>query len=162
MEPRVLKRKSFQIVGYALCANLKEIEEQNLGKQTLARLEDSFSEIHNKVGNNIYLVQIYPMKDNFNAMEDAFTQIIGYEVSEAVGIPEFATHHIIPENFYVTYTHQGPEAELYKTYDYLYRDWLGANNFQPIGYDAELWDKRYKPESIENEIDVFIAVKEKE
>ncbi|MED3571079.1 GyrI-like domain-containing protein [Cytobacillus praedii] len=161
MEPKVMKKDTFHVIGYQFDANLREIEEGDLGKKTLARLQENAEGILNKCGNHIYLIQLYPMKEDFNALEDSFTQIIGYEVFNAGHVPRGAILHTIPENFYVTYTHQGPEAELYKTYDYLYGKWLGENGYAPIRYDMERWDERYKPNDSDNEIDVFIAVQKK-
>lgn len=146
-------------MGYHFEANLREIEEGNLDKKTLAKLQEHADLFENKQGNHVYLVQIYPMKENFNALEDRFTQIIGYEVSEPSNVPEGAILHTLEENFYVKYTHRGLESDLYKTYDFLYGKWIVDNGYVTIGYDAELWDERYKPYDPNNEIDLFVAVK---
>ncbi|MFO1442389.1 AraC family transcriptional regulator [Bacillus sp. Bva_UNVM-123] len=159
MEPKVIKLNSFQVMGYHFEANLQEIEKEGLGKKTLLKLQENADQFINKSGDHIYLVQIYPMKENFNANVDKFTQIIGFEVSDSSNIPEGAILHTLEENLYVKYTHRGLEADLHKTYDYLYGKWLMDNGYFPIGYDAELWDERYKPFDPENEIDLFIPVK---
>ncbi|WP_235822771.1 GyrI-like domain-containing protein [Cytobacillus massiliigabonensis] len=160
-EPNVMRKDAFQVIGFQFEANLREIEEGELGKKTLARLQEYADRIVNKSGSHVYLIQRYPAKEDFNALEDKFTQIIGYEVSNASEVPKGAILHTIPENSYVTYTHQGPEAELYKTYDYLYGKWLGENGYAPLKYDMERWDERYKPYESDNEIDIFIAVQKK-
>lgn len=158
-QPKLIHKKSFQVVGYTFKANLKEIEENQLGKKTMERLMANTDNIQHKLGNHIYLIQVYPMKKQFNAFTDPFTQIIGYEVSQPGDLPQDAVLHHIPENYYVTYTHHGLESELYKTYDYLYGKWIKENNYHTIGYDIELWDERYKPEDTSNEIDMYVAVK---
>lgn len=158
MSARVVTKKAFTIVGYQIKANLQEIEEQGLGKQTLARLKENVELVKNKVGEQIILVQVYDMKPDFDPMVDPFTQIIGYEISEVEDVQEDMTIHTVPENNYVTATHKGLEAELPRTYNYLYGTWMTMNHFQPVGYDFEIWDKRYKPEKPENEIDVYVAI----
>ncbi|QED49861.1 GyrI-like domain-containing protein [Cytobacillus dafuensis] len=159
MEPKVIKKPSFQVIGYHFEANLREIEEKNLCKEAFEKLQENADKFLNKLGNHVYLIQIYPLKEDFNPFEDQFTQIVGYEGSDSSDVPEGAIHHTVEENLYVAYTHQGPEAELHKTYDYLYGKWIGENGYIPIRYDFELWDERYKPDSSDNEIDLFIAVK---
>lgn len=159
LEPKVIRKESFQIIGYHVEANLREIEEGKLDKKTLFRLQEAADKIMNKRGNHVYLIQLYPVKENFNALEDRFTQIIGYEITAESEVPEGAILHTVPENIYVSYTHQGPEADLYKTYDYIYGKWLRENGYVSLGYDLELWDERYKPTHSDNEIDLFVPIK---
>ena len=159
LEPKIIKMSRVQIMGYYYEANLREIEEGELCKKTLAKLKEHADFFNYKQGEHVYLVQIYPMKENFNAFEDKFTQIIGYEVIEPSLIPEGAILHTLEENSYVKYTHRGLESDLYKTYDFIYGTWIKENGYVPIGYDAELWDERYNPYDQNNEIDLFVAVK---
>ncbi|MUK88566.1 AraC family transcriptional regulator [Ornithinibacillus sp. L9] len=158
MEPKVVRKPSFHVIGYHFLVNLKEIEEQNIGEKALISLRENAHKIPNKKGEHVYLIQVYPMREYFNPYEDKFTQIIGYEVSELGEVPEGAIFYTVPEGTYVTTTHQGPESELYKTYDYLYGKWMTDHRCMPIGYDFELWDERYNPEEMDNEIDLFIAI----
>ena len=158
MEAKVIALPLFHVVGYKIEANLEELES-DLGKNTYASLIAGKDEISNKKNENVILMQIYPMKPNFNPRVDRFTQILCYEVSELGDIPLNMISHIVPESKYVTYTHKGLESELGRTYDYLYGQWIRETGNEPKGYDFEMWDERYKPESVDNEIDIFIALK---
>ncbi|WP_232735733.1 GyrI-like domain-containing protein [Alteribacter populi] len=159
MTAKVVTRESFTIVGYQYQANLKEIEEQKLGKKTLTRLKKKVELVKNKAGAQVYLIQAYEMKPDFNPNVDRFTQVIGYKVSKPHEIPEGMISHTLPESRYVTTTHKGLETDLNQTYDYLYGKWFTENPYYPAGYDFEIWDERYKPEEAGNEIDVYIAMK---
>ncbi|MUK87575.1 AraC family transcriptional regulator [Ornithinibacillus sp. L9] len=162
MEPKVVQKNAIQIIGYEFEANLKEIEEQQLGKKTLEKLKESVDEIENKVGDHVYMTQIYPMREDFDAEVHQFKQIIGFEVDELdSNIPKGAVRHTIPENDYVCYTHHGLESELHNSYSFLYGKWLEENGYVPLGYDVELWGERYQPYCTDNQIDLFIAVKSK-
>lgn len=161
MEASIVNRESFEVVGYQYEANLKEIEEQQLGKKTLERLKSNAEHIKNKVGDEIYLIQLYEPKPTFNANVDRFIQIIGYKVSGAADIPEGMVSHTVPESSYVTATHRGLESELYHTYHFLYGEWPKENPYVTANYDFEIWDERYKPTEETNEIDVYVAVKRK-
>ncbi|SET54901.1 Predicted transcriptional regulator YdeE, contains AraC-type DNA-binding domain [Oceanobacillus limi] len=158
MEAKIVKKSSFHVIGYHFVANLKEIEEQQLSKKTLERLQFHADKIPNKIGDHVYLIQVYPMKEGFHPYTDKFTQIIGYEVSNPGEVPEGGILHTVPNCTYVTTTHKGPEAEIYQTYDYLYGKWMVENRCMPLGYDFELWDERYNPDDMDNEIDLFIAI----
>ncbi|MDL4842419.1 GyrI-like domain-containing protein [Aquibacillus rhizosphaerae] len=161
MEATVVKRDAFTIVGYQIQANLKEIAEQQLGKRALDSLKEDGNLIHNKVTDHLYLVQIYPLKRGFDPNVDKFTQVIGYQVSDVDEIPKGMHTHHVPDSSYVTATHKGLESELDRTYDFLCGKWLKENPYDHAGYDFEIWDDRYKPDQADNEIDVFVAIREK-
>lgn len=159
MEPVVVKLSEFQVVGIAITANLKEIEEQQLAKKTYKELLSRAEEIEGRTGEEVYLVQIYPNKPDFNAMVDAFTLILGFKVSTATTAPDGMVAHRVPGNEYVQFLHKGMEAELGRTYDFIYSQWLPQSGRQFGGYDFEVWDDRYQPESSDNEIEVYVALK---
>ena len=104
-------------------------------------------------------MQIYPMKPGFSPRVDRFTQIFGYETASTDDVPSGMIHHTVSEGKYVTYTHRGLESELGKSYDYVYGKWMRETNNEPKGFDFEIWDQRYKPDSPENEIDLFVAIR---
>ncbi|MGM0883290.1 MAG: GyrI-like domain-containing protein [Bacillota bacterium] len=157
-EPTVVSIGEFQVVGLEIHGTLKEIGEQKLGKQAYQSMLDKAREVDGKVSDRIYMIELYP--DFFQAETDTLTQIIGYEVSDAKDIPEGMVAHIVPASKYVKFTHKGLEAELGRTYDLLYGEWMKSSGNRPQNYDFEIWDKRYKPESSENRIDVHVALVE--
>ncbi|WP_202076514.1 GyrI-like domain-containing protein [Caldalkalibacillus salinus] len=159
MEANVLTVPSFNIVGLKIEANLKEIDEEGLGKETYSHLLSRSDEFGSNKSEHVILLQEYPMKPDFNPLVDAFTQIIGYQVEDVQGVPTGMVHRHIPERKYVTVTHKGMESELEKTYDYLYTQWFRETGHVPAGYDFEIWDERYQPEKPTNEIDVYVAIK---
>ncbi|MGP4073714.1 GyrI-like domain-containing protein [Piscibacillus sp. B03] len=159
VDAKIVTIEPFVVVGYQYQANLKEIEEKGLGKKSLKRLKENISLVKNKKGDEVYLVQIYEMKPDFNPNVDRFTQLIGYKVLKAEDVPQGMSNHIVKGKKYVTATHKGLESEIHQTYDYLYGKWLNENPYNPLGYDFEVWDERYKPEEKNNEIDVYVALK---
>lgn len=156
--PTVVSIGEFQVVGLEIQGTLKEISEQKLGKKAYQSMLDRARDVHGKVSDRIYMIELYP--DFFKADTDALKQIIGYEVSDANDIPEGMVVHTVPASKYVKFTHKGLEAELGRTYDFLYSEWMMSSGNKPQKYDFEIWDKRYKPESSENRIDVHVALVE--
>lgn len=156
--PVVVKKPGFSIVGVTFDANLKEIIDQQLGVSALEKVKDKRHQIADRLSEDVYLIQIYPMKPGFNPHIDAFTQIIGYVVPETSNVPDELVLRSFPERQYVKMTHIGPESELGRTYELLYGQWMQENGRQPAGYDFEVWGERYKPDQQDNEIDVYVAL----
>ena len=158
MEAKFLTLPLFHVVGFAVEASV-EAFEAGLGKEIYQSLVDRKDEIHNKKNENVTLMQIYPMDPDFNPQVDRFTHLICYEVNELGEVPQHMISHTVTESKYVAFTHKGLESELSRTYEYLYRQWIPDSGNEPKDYDFEIWDERYHPESPDNEIDVYVALK---
>lgn len=158
MEPKEISLPPFHVVGIAVEGNLKELES-GLGQRAYQSLLAAKDLIENRKHDHVMLLQMYPMKLGFNAQVDRFTQMFCYEVTEPANFPEPMLSYTIPESKYVKYTHKGLEKELSRSYDYVYGRWMRETGNEPKGYDFEVWDERYKPESEENEIDMYVALK---
>lgn len=158
-QPTIVDLPSFTVVGVRYEANLQEIINTDMGKHAYETVVSRKDELAERLSDHVHLIQIYPMKMNFNPHVDAFTQIIAFKVPEGTTPPEGMIVHHLPARKYVTVTHKGLESELGRTYDLLYNDWMRHNGRQPDGFDFEVWDERYKPDQEVNEIDVFVALK---
>lgn len=158
MEGKVIKLAGFDVVGMKIEANLDELES-GIGKRAYDSLIARKDEILYKKNEHVIMMQIYPIKPGFNPRVDRFTQIFCYEVSESDTIPSEMIHHQVPESEYVTYTHKGLESDLGRSYDYIYGQWMREHGREPKEYDFEVWDERYKPQSPDNEIDLYVALK---
>ncbi|MEN2767003.1 GyrI-like domain-containing protein [Ornithinibacillus xuwenensis] len=153
--PKIIKRDSFQLVGYHLFTNLKEMEETSITDDTVSRLTNVAPKIENRLGDHIYFLQIYPMMEQFNPFQDKYSQMIGYEVENAEHIPEDTMIYTVEENMYVCCKHTGPRTEIYNTYDYLYNTWMIENRCIPLGYDMEVWNHTHTTDS---EVEIYIAI----
>ncbi|HEY2494049.1 MAG TPA: effector binding domain-containing protein [Paenibacillus sp.] len=158
MEAKVITLPLFHVVGYRIESNIKEFES-GLGKNIYHSLIERKDEIQNRKNENVILMQIYPIRSDFNPQVDNFTNILCYEVSKQGDVPVNMISHAVTESKYVTYTHKGLESELSRSYDYVYGQWFRETGNEPKDYDFEIWDERYKPESPDNEIDLFVALK---
>ncbi|MFS0727663.1 GyrI-like domain-containing protein [Paenibacillus sp. 1P07SE] len=158
MEAKEVKLPEFSVIGIRIEANLDELDA-GLGKQTYDSFISRKDEILFKKNENVILIQMYPMRPGFNPRIDRFTQIFCYEVKGVDVVPSGMVNHQVPESKYVTFTHKGLESELGRSYDYLYGQWMSEHGHVPKGYDFEIWDERYKPESSDNEIDMYVALR---
>ncbi|WP_260986503.1 GyrI-like domain-containing protein [Paenibacillus xylanexedens] len=157
MEMKVITLPAFHIVGYSIEATVEEFES-GLGKSHYHKLVERKDEIQYRKNDNVMLMQMYPINEDFNAKTDKFTHLLGYEVTSLENVPSEMISHEVPESQYVTYTHRGVESEIGDTYDYVYRQWVCENGHEPKDYDFEIWDERYQPESPNNEIDIYVAL----
>ncbi len=158
MEAKEVKLPKFTVVGFRIEATLNELESGE-GKNIYDSLKSRKDEILYKKNEDIIFMQIYPMTPGFNPRIDRFTQLFCYVVnkSDTDSVPSGMMSHQVPESTYVTYTHKGLESELGRSYDYLYGQWIREHGYEPKGYDFEVWGERYKPDSTDNEIDMFVA-----
>ncbi|KQO18115.1 GyrI-like domain-containing protein [Paenibacillus sp. Leaf72] len=157
-EAAVVALPLFHVVGYKVEASVQEFES-GLGKKTYLSLIERKAEIQHRKNDHILLIQIYPMAADFIPQTDRFTNIVCCEVSELGNVPLQMASHTVAESKYAAYTHIGPESELSLSYNYLYGEWMEETGHVPQHYDFEVWDERYQPESPDNEIDIFVALK---
>lgn len=157
MQATVVTLQAMQLVGYQVEATIEEFES-GLGRRTYQKLVTQKDEIQYRNNDDVHMVQIYPEKSDFDPLTDRFIQIFGYEVASLGTIPPQMISHNIPESKYVTCTHYGLESELSRTYEFLYGEWMRETGNVARFYDFEKWDERYKPNSQDNEIDIFIAL----
>jgi AraC family transcriptional regulator len=66
VEASVVELESFEVVGVRFEANLEEIRDSDLGKKAYDSVISRAAEVDGRVSDDVYLIQIYPMKDNFN------------------------------------------------------------------------------------------------
>ena len=153
MGPKIIKKKSFQLIGYRLPTNLYDEQEREVIQQTVSRLKSISESIPNKVGQDVLVVHIYPMMEQFNPFKSKESLIIGYEVESMNNGPDDTGLYTIEENMYVNCKHTGSKSDLYKTYDFLYNNWLQENRLIPLGYDLEVWNDKS-----ESNVDICIAI----
>ncbi|MEO3947375.1 GyrI-like domain-containing protein [Gorillibacterium sp. CAU 1737] len=154
----MLMLPSFQLLGFRVEATV-ETFESGLGRELHSRLLERKSEITYRKENHVFLLQMYPMDEHFDAKRDPFSHFIGFEVTQAGPPPTGMVHHEVEASEYVVGTHKGPESGLQNTYDYLYGLWPQESGRSLKCYDFEIWDERYSPESLDNEIDIYVALK---
>ncbi|MEK8126470.1 GyrI-like domain-containing protein [Paenibacillus filicis] len=160
MEARIITLPPIQVVGCRIEATVEEFES-GLGKDAYRSLVERKDEIAGKKHEHPILMQIYPDRPDFDPQTDSFSHLLGYEVVHPGGAPAPAQmiSHSVPEGKYVTFTHKGLESELSHSYAYVYGEWMCETGHEPKDYDFEIWDERYEPDSPDNEIDLFIALK---
>jgi AraC family transcriptional regulator len=99
--PKIIKKSSFKLIGYRLPPNQDTTQEQTVIKNTVTHLKSISEKISNKVGDDVLIIQTYPMMEQFNPFQSKDSLFIGYEVENNEKGPEQTELYTIEENMYV-------------------------------------------------------------
>jgi AraC family transcriptional regulator len=120
-------------------------------------------EIINKLGTDLYSVQIYDRQyfQNFNPSKQ-FEKWAATEVPDFKGLsPEMQTL-IIPAGLYAVFLHKGPASAGAKTFQYIFQEWLpNADYALDHRPHFELLGEKYNNDLPTSEEEFWIPVKRK-
>lgn len=157
MQPRIVKKETFKLVGLELITTPKE----NQDKQTIGQLWKQFNPICSTIPNRISPDAAIGLCRHIDTSFDEntnFSYIAGVEVSGFEAIPEGLATRIVPEGTYAVFTHKGPVSELAKTYNYIYSEWLPSSQYELAAHDDfEYYDSRFN-NSENSEMDIYIPL----
>ncbi|WP_342526307.1 effector binding domain-containing protein [Chryseomicrobium sp. FSL W7-1435] len=159
MQPKLVKRDAFTIVGYQFEATLVEVEKNKLDLSYFNDLIVHKESIKDRVSDEVIFIQSYPLTDNFDPRKDSFKNIIGFKVKRAITLPENMVSYTVPACHYMKTKHMGSPEEIHETHDYLYAFCEEHAEYTPLGFDLEEWSASYNPFTSSNEIDVYLAVR---
>ena len=163
MEPRIVNKDSFRVIGMERTTSLKNNRIPMLWQSFFPKM----SEIPHRTGNHAYGICIntagFDVRDFTDETE--FIEMVCVEVSKFESIPSGMVARNIPARKYAVFTHKGDLATLRNTYDYIYGTWL-VNSGQEINFqmdeadDFELYDERFNPQDpVNSEFDIYVPIK---
>ncbi|MCC6573996.1 MAG: effector binding domain-containing protein [Planctomycetes bacterium] len=118
----------------------------------------SFQQVPNRVGQQMYgLIYGSPMSERTHP--DELNYIAAVEVSSLDGLPKGFVGREVPGGTYARATHAGLLGNLKRTLQVLYREALPAAGLEPVGTEIEVYDQRFKGDSMESEMDILVAVR---
>ena len=148
MEPKIIKKEDFTIVGLRYFGKNEHNEIPELWNQFNKRMEE-MGGLEHETGEAAVGLCITPDDE---PMEGAFEYVAGALVDEVEDVPEdFVVRHV-PEQTYAVFEHKGDMPSLSKTYEYIYETWLPQSGFQVSSrMDFEYYNEDFKnfaPDSI--------------
>jgi len=160
MEPKIITKESFKVVGMEGKTTLKNNKIPGLWHKFMRVI----GEIKNRINNNVAygICECVSEFDAKNFNEDTeFTELVCVEVSKFDNIPEGMVGRTLQTQKYAVFTHRGPLTNLRSTYDYIYGTWLKNSGYEIAeADDFEYYDERFNPVSQEDsEFDIYIPVK---
>ena len=117
-------------------------------------------EIENRLGEDIYCVQVYPSMQGFTDFkpELEFEKWAAVEVSSTHPIPDGMEILQMTGGLYAVFLHQGPATDL-STFEFIFKTWLPASNYLLDQREHfEILGAKYKNNSPESEEEIWIPV----
>jgi len=168
MEPKMVKKESVKIAGFAL--KTKTIGEQNkteITKFWLNYINDGrCKKLHseNFIKNHTEFGVCFPE----NPENGEFVYVIGIEVKDGCEIPNGYHVCTIPSALYAIFSSPPADRanfsnEIQGTWDYIFSEWFpnSGYEFAPNGVDFELYDENKMGET-GNVCEIYIPVVKKE
>jgi len=148
MEPKIIKKEDFTIVGLRYFGKNEHNEIPELWNQFNKRMEE-MGGLEHETGEAAVGLCITPDDE---PLEGAFEYVAGALVDEVEEVPEdFVVRHV-PEQTYAVFEHKGDMPSLSKTYEYIYETWLPQSGYQISSrMDFEYYNEDFKnfaPDSI--------------
>ncbi len=154
MEPRIVIKEGFTVVGMKCSTTLKNNKIPQLWDEFLLRIHEIKNRSDDKVAMGI---------SEFckNPNDEEFTYFACVPVTRIDEIPEGMVIKTVPANKYVVVTHKGSLETLGNTYDFIYATWLPKSGHELAeADDFEVYDERFLgPEDEKSEIDIYIPIK---
>lgn len=141
-------------MGFSIVESLNKVMESKVGGKLREELEERKSEVENRVGSGMYLVQIYPYDGQWTP-DVPYQHVIAYEVQSFDQVPEDMMTYTLPAGRYIKVVHQGAESQIGATYDYINNTYGG----RPI--DIEYWNDIHALENEDNRIDIYVPTQSK-
>jgi len=155
MTPRFEHLDAFTVIGLA--------GQFTMENNTIPQLWDKFNPRANEVKDAKYdcCLGLCFYVPNYEAGKP-FTYMAGRIVNKVGELPQGMTMREVPAADYAVFEHKGPLDTLQKTYDYIFREWLPASEYDMAPQDDFEWyDYRFKwgqPDSI---FEIWIPIKKK-
>jgi AraC family transcriptional regulator len=156
MEPKIVTKDEFNVVGMRYYGENKNNEISQLWDQFIPRIH----EIKDPVTREITFGVCYPVEDQTENGE--FEYIAAVEVHDFDEIPEGMVGRTVPTQKYAVFTHKGLVEKIGDTYKCIYGMWQPKSGYDLVkAPDFEYYNERFDPDNQEeSELDIYIPITE--
>jgi len=159
MEPKIMVKKEFKVVGVRGQTCLKNNVIPKMWEKFFPRM----SEVKNRINNDSAygICECSDMGESQFNDETPFNELVCVEVDNFEKVPAGMVSKTIPTQKYAVFTHRGPLNNLRQTYDYIYKTWLPSSGHE-IAFkdDFEHYDNRFKGiDDPGSEFDIYVPIK---
>ncbi|MGC4377523.1 AraC family transcriptional regulator [Fictibacillus sp. Mic-4] len=154
MEPKIVVKDQFTVVGIACSTTLTESKVPALWEEFLLRV----GEIKNRISPDLMMgVSEFAT----NHVHEDFSYMACVPVSSVYDLPAGMVCKTIPKREYVVVTHKGKLNSLGNAFDYIYGSWLPKSGYELVqGDDFEIYDKRFLgADNEESQVDIYIPIR---
>lgn len=128
MKPRIELLSETLLVGKKTSMSFAKIKTRELWQSFMPHRK----EIRNRRGPEYYSVEIYPNLEYFDQFNPntEFEKWAAISVKDFDSVPDKMDTLIIHEGLYAVFYYKGTTAEAYKTYQYIYANWIPNSKYQ--------------------------------
>lgn len=168
MEPEIVRKESFRVVGMQITTTLKS----NAENMDIAKLWERFAPRMDEIAGRVDPAVTYgicgsPADEETchceMTEETEYAELVCVRVESPGRLPEGMTAATVPARTYAVFTHKGKLFPNYlpQTYDYIYGTWLPGSGYElDGGFDFELYDERFKAiDDPASEMDIYVPIK---
>ncbi|WP_217593808.1 GyrI-like domain-containing protein [Cohnella sp. GbtcB17] len=145
----VVERTETLLVGLSVVESLNKMMETTIGGKLREELERRQSEVENRAGSGMYLIQVYPTDGHWTP-DVLYRHIFAYEVESFARIPADMVSYTLPAGRFIKVVHKGPESQIGETYGFI-NDTYGV---RPI--DIEYWSDIHTLENEDSQIEIYV------
>ena len=150
MEPNIVRRKGFTVVGMKYRGKNENNEIPQMWQELGPRVE----EIKDMVGPQV----AYGISANMDMASGDFDYIAGFEVSSAETVPEGMVSFEVPGGKYAVFTTTLPKIG--ETFHHAYDTWFPQAGYAPTGDpEFEVYDERFDAQDPSSTFELYIPVK---
>jgi len=159
MQPKIIERSRFTVIGMDCLTTTEDNEEHKIIRKLWNEFKPRIDEVENKK-NPTKMVGIYKQRKNY---PNRFAYIASVEVSSLSNIPKGMIPKIINGSKYAVFTHQGKLCDIDKTYNYIYDEWLPESEYDENknGDNLEVFNVDFSAND-DPDVDIYIAIKDQE
>ncbi len=156
LEPKIVQREAELAVGMGASYSLE-------GSKEIVHLWERFKpriqEVPSAKGTHTLGISCAGLSEISRRPGDAYVYVAAVPVTRAEALPDAMVKVELPAGRYAVFTHKGPLANLSSSMDYIWGSWLKRTREKYRNAPSfELYDQRFKSESPESEVDIYIPV----
>ncbi|MBP1991920.1 GyrI-like domain-containing protein [Paenibacillus eucommiae] len=154
MEPNVVFKETFMVVGMRVDTRMVENQIPELWQKFLPRMDEI---VHRTNHHDTYGISEY--SDNY--VDEFFTYWACAPVNSIEVVPDGMISKTIQGALYVVVTHKGKLESMGKAFEFIHNTWLPNSGYQLDEKDSfELYGERFLGgENEQSETDIYIAIK---
>ncbi len=168
MEPRIITLEAKNVVGFG-SRFISALSPDKNNDAVIPPLWDQFHRRKHEISNRLADTEIgycEAVPANQRKHPDECFYLACTEVEAMTAVPNGMTARVIPAGRYAVFTHKGKLGDgstaerLGHTYSYIYGSWLPKSGEElRDAPDFEFYDHRFKDDSDDSEMDIFIPVR---
>jgi AraC family transcriptional regulator len=152
MDPKIVSREAFQVVGMKYRGKNENREIPQLWQDYGARWKEIEDIVNPEVA--------YGVMDNYDESTGEFDYVAAMEVARVEAVPEGMASWDIPKQTYAVFP--CTLASIRESYDAALKEWLPKSEYKHTGGpEFELYDEDFDPQDADSEFYYYMPIKEK-